>query len=99
MSGMAAAIQKRQGDEMKGKYGFSDAQVKQYFQKEAKINTGTQTQLTLLRKKLVATKDGDMKRRIAQEMRGVLAASDKKNYDALLSIATPTQRQRILAQR
>ncbi|MBC8137020.1 MAG: hypothetical protein H8F28_14155, partial [Fibrella sp.] len=93
--GMADAIQKRQAEEMKQNYGFNDAQTKRYFQKQAKINTDTQARLTLLRKKMVATKDKVEKRQVAKQMRDVLAASDKKMYVALLSIATPGQRPRI----
>lgn len=95
MAGMAEVAKKKQSEAMKSNFGFTDAQVKRYFAKESKLNTQAQTELATLRKKLVATKDREMRRRVVGQMRDLNTSLNTKYKDAMLSVATPAQRPKI----
>lgn len=95
MSGMKNVARARQAQAFKDMYGFSDAQSKKYFAKEDQLNKDKEAQMTTLREKFTATKDKEQKRIIVRQLATLQANSGKKMRDAMLSVATAAQRQRI----
>ena len=91
----AAAANKQLGNELKANYGFSDAQVRDYFAKREAIFASWRTSLDNSRKKMLATKEPNEKKRIIKMMQGSVQKRDIAVRKALLQTATAEQRSRI----
>lgn len=91
----ADAAIKQQADGLKSQYGFSDAQVKQFFARKTAIYTAWNKQSGDLRTKMMAEKDRTKRKAFMEKMRASLPQRDAQIQAALRAVATPEQRKKM----
>jgi hypothetical protein len=95
---MAAAARAAQAQMLKSQYGFSDAQVTKYRNKEEAVQKAHVAKIAVLRNQMNGAPAAE-KRRIVGEMKKLEEQREKQFAAALLAVATPEQKKKIAAAR